>query len=203
MRAVLKAFLLFVLLAIVIATIGLFVFVSRGVSARAEPGAIERFMARRVRGMAIRREARALTNPTQASPEVIAEGRAHFADHCALCHGNDGSGTTEIGAGLWPKPPDMRLAATQNLSDGELFWIIQNGIRFSGMPAWGSEHGREEAEASDHDHHEEHGHDAADTWKLVRFIRQLPKLTPHDIEEMEALNPKAPDEKEEAPHHHH
>ena len=186
MRAVLKAFLLFVVLGIVIGTVGLFWFVNRGVSAREQPGRVEEFVARRVRNMAISRQAQALTNPVGESADAIADGRAHFADHCALCHGNDGSGNTEIGGGLWPKPPDMRLAATQNLSDGELFWIIQNGIRFTGMPAWGSEH----------------GHDDADNWKLVRFIRQLPKLTPHEIEEMEALNPKAPDEKLEKPHHH-
>jgi len=187
MRAVLKAFLLFVVLAIAVATAGLYWFVSRGVSARAQPGRIEELVARRVRNMAISRQAQTVPNPVGDSPDAIAEGRAHFADHCAVCHGNDGSGDTEMGRGLWPKPPDMRLAATQSLSDGELFWIIENGIRFTGMPAWGGGN----------------GHGQADSWKLVRFIRQLPKLTPHDIEEMEALNPKAPDEKEEAPHHHH
>lgn len=187
MRAVLKAFLLLVVLAIGVGAFGLFWFVSRGVSARGQPGRFEEFVARRVRDMAISREARTLKNPVQPSNAVIAEGRAHFADHCALCHGNDGRGNTEIGNGLWPKPPDMRLAATQSLSDGEVFWIIQNGVRFTGMPAWGGGH----------------DHDATDTWKLVCFIRQLPRLTPHDIEEMEALNPKAPDEKDEAPDHHH
>ena len=70
--------------------------------------------------------------------EAIAEGRAHFADHCASCHANDGSGDTEMGRGLYPRAPDMRLAATQNLEDHELFYIIENGIRLTGMPAWGT-----------------------------------------------------------------
>ena len=67
----------------------------------------------------------------------MTDARAHFADHCAICHANDGSGDTPIGRALWPKAPDMRLRETQDLSDGELFWIIENGIRFTGMPALG------------------------------------------------------------------
>ena len=128
--------------------------------------------------MAIARQAKSLTNPVEYSGEVIAEGRAHFADHCAICHANDGSGDTPMGRGMWPKAPDMRLAQTQNLSDGELFWIIENGIRFTGMPAWST--GTKDGETA--------------SWHLVHFIRRLPKLTPEEIEEMESLNPKPPAE---------
>jgi hypothetical protein len=71
----------------------------------------------------------------------------------------------------------MRKYATQNLSDGELFYIIQNGIRLTGMPAWGG---------SDHD--------AEDSWKLVRFIRHLPDLTIEERKQMEKLNPRSPEE---------
>jgi mono/diheme cytochrome c family protein len=174
----LKAFLLLVALTIVVGALGIWYFVSSGVSAREQPGRVEEFLARRVRTMAIARRARSLTNPVEYSGEVIAEGRAHFADHCAICHANDGGGDTSMGRGMWPKPPDMRLSPTQQLSDGELFWIIENGIRFSGMPAWGS--GSEEGETA--------------SWHLVLFIRRLPKLTPEELEEMEALNPKPPAE---------
>jgi mono/diheme cytochrome c family protein len=112
------------------------------------------------------------------SPEIVAEGLAHYADHCAVCHANDGSGKTEIGIGLYPKPPDMRLAATQSLTDGELFYIIENGVRLTGMPAWSTatEEGRES------------------TWHLVHFMRELPNLTDDQIERMKALNPRSPDE---------
>ena len=109
---------------------------------------------------------------------MIADGRAHFADHCAVCHANDGSGQTAIGQGLWPKAPDMRQGRTQNLTDGELFWTIENGIRFTGMPAWST--GTQEGEQA--------------SWNLVHFIRRMPKLTPEDIKEMESLNPKSPAE---------
>ena len=178
MRSVLKAFVLLLGLALMVGAVGLWYVVNRGVSAREQPGRVEEFVARRVRNMAIGRRAKSLTNPVEQSVEVLAEGRAHFADHCALCHANDGSGNTETGRGMWPKAPDMRLAQTQNLSDGELFWIIENGIRFTGMPAWGT--GTKEG--------------ASASWHLVHFIRRLPKLTPEELVEMESLNPKSPAE---------
>jgi mono/diheme cytochrome c family protein len=187
MRALLKAIVLLVVLVAAIAGIGFWYVVNRGVSAKDQPTAAEQFLARRVRDMAIARHAKTLSNPVQSSPDVIAEGREHFADHCALCHGNDGSGNTEVGRGLWPKPPDMRLAATQDLTDGELFWIIENGVRFTGMPAWS--HAADEGEAA--------------SWHLVHFIRQLPKLTPEEIKEMEALNPKSPGEGQQEHEHTH
>jgi mono/diheme cytochrome c family protein len=178
MKPVLKAFALLVLLLAVAAAALMLYIVTTGVSAREQPGYLEEFAARRVRTMSIARRARSVTNPVEYSGEIIAAGRAHFADHCAVCHANDGSGDTEMGRGMWPKAPDMRLPATQNLSDGELFWIIENGIRFTGMPGWGT--GTKEGEEA--------------SWHLVHFIRRLPKLTPEEIEEMEALNPKPPDE---------
>jgi mono/diheme cytochrome c family protein len=160
-----------------------------GVSTRREPSAIERFIALRLRHLAIPASARERVDPLPASPDVIQEGLEHFADHCAICHANDGSGDTEIGRGLYPKAPDMRKEATQSLSDGELFYIIQNGVRFTGMPAWGSD---PEAPAGQG---EPHGED--DNWELVRFIRHLPKIGRGELDEMERLNPKSPREADE------
>jgi mono/diheme cytochrome c family protein len=148
-----------------------------GLSTRAEPGTAERLLARYAKHVAVPREARTATNPLAFSPEVWAEARAHFADHCASCHANDGSGDTALGRNLYPKAPDMRQAATQSLSDGELYWIIENGIRLTGMPAWGTG-----------------GPDDADTWKLVHFLRRLKDLTAEDLAEMATLNPRTPAE---------
>jgi mono/diheme cytochrome c family protein len=178
MKPVLKAFALLVALGAIVGLIVVFYVMTTGLSARGQPGALEEFVARRVRTMTIARRARSLKNPVEYSAEVIAAGRAHFADHCATCHANDGSGDTEMGRGMWPRAPDMRLSTTQDLSDGELFWIIENGIRFTGMPGWST--GTKEGEEA--------------SWHLVHFIRRLPRLTPEEIEEMEALNPKPPDE---------
>src|SRR6184192_1490531 len=153
-----------------------------GLSAKATPTRLEAFVARNARHLAIPGNARLMENPVLDSPEIQREARLHFADHCAICHGNDGSGDTPIGEGLYPKPPDLRLPATQNLSDGELFWIIENGVRFTGMPAFSNSGG--------------HG-GMLDSWKLVHFIRHLPHLTATERIEMERYNPKGPDDQEE------
>ena len=108
-----------------------------GFSARAQPSLPERLVARAARRLTVPRAGRDARNPIPFSPEIWAEARAHFADHCAACHGNDGRGHTDMGRNLYPKAPDMRLPDTQRLTDGELYWIIQNGVRLTGMPAWG------------------------------------------------------------------
>jgi mono/diheme cytochrome c family protein len=151
-----------------------------GLSARATPTALEAFFAQHAHRLSIPSNARNMHNPTEVSDLNLREARQHFADHCASCHANDGSGDTMYGKGLYPKPPDLRKSETQNLSDGELFWIIENGVRFTGMPAFGGGHGSEE-----------------DSWKLVLFIRHLPQLADQERVEMEHANPKGPDDREE------
>ncbi len=148
--------------------------IRHGFSAREKPWRVEAFLARNVRRIAIPAGANRLENLLPSSPEILAEARDHFADHCAICHGNDGQGNTVIGRNLYPPAPDMTQEETQRLTDGELFYIIKNGIRFTGMPAWEEEHTDEE------------------TWKQVLFIRHLPNLTPEELEMMEVG--------EEAPH---
>src|SRR5713226_10337808 len=112
-----------ILLMFGIATVGVVVAVAAsllhdGLSSRATPSKLETAMARNVRRLAIPANARSAQNPVIASEEDLRVARLHFADHCATCHDNDGSGQTMYGKGLYPKPPDMRLAATQNLTDG-------------------------------------------------------------------------------------
>ena len=119
-----------------------------------------------------------MKNPVEPTEAVLTEGLEHFADHCAVCHANNGSGDSEIGRALYPRAPDMRAKATQELTDAELFFIIENGVRLTGMPAWGT--GTPEGER--------------ESWALVHFIRRLPKLTDEEIARMEALNPKTAEE---------
>lgn len=146
-----------------------------GLSARrsALPG--EASLARMARAWTLPSEYRSLTNPVESSAEVIREGLEHWADHCAVCHANDGSGNTEVGRGLFPPAPDMRASATQDQSDGALFYAIEQGVPFTGMPAWST--GTADGERG--------------SWELVWFIRHLPRLTPTELREMEALNPKS------------
>jgi mono/diheme cytochrome c family protein len=152
----------------------------RGFSARERPSPLEAFVAGRVRLLGVPAQHRLAVNPVASSAEVLGRARAHFADHCATCHANDGSGETAIGRNLYPKAPDMRQQATQSLSDGQIFWVIKNGVRLTGMPAWGAD-----TKADDHV-----------TWELVHFIRHLPGLTPEELAEMRSLNPKSREEYE-------
>lgn len=179
MRPILKGVLLGALLLSVIGAAAGFAFVkTTGLRARATPGVVETAVARRVRAWAVPSEYREQVNPVLANEESVRSGMEHFADHCASCHANDGSGTTEMGKGMFPPAPDMRGSATQGLTDGELFYVIEHGIRFTGMPAWGT--GTTEGEEA--------------SWHLVHFIRHLPDLTPGEVEEMAAMNPRPPAE---------
>jgi len=152
-----------------------------GLSAHDRPTAMEAFMAGCMRHWSIPADLHNMKNSLPLTPEVLVEARAHFADHCASCHGNDGKGQTEMGQHLYPKAPDMTLPETQNLSDGEIFATIENGVRLTGMPGWGN--GTAES--------------AYGSWTLVHFIRHLPKITPEEVAQMEKLNPKSPEEYEE------
>ena len=137
-------------------------------SAREKPTAVEAMLARHARRIATPAGAKELRNPLPPTPLAMAEARDHFADHCAVCHANDGSGKMPINEGLYPPAPDLRQTGTQSLSDGELFYIIKNGIRFTGMPGWGGED--------------------EENWKLVLFLRHLPRLTPKELELMKEIN---------------
>jgi mono/diheme cytochrome c family protein len=168
-------------LALVVAG-ALFYVKGRGVSAREQPSWVEERTALLLRSWLTPPRYKGLNNPVSASPETIAAGREHFADHCSTCHANDGSGNTEMGRNFYPKAPDMRLPRTQQLSDGELFYIIENGVRLTGMPGWST--GTPEGERS--------------SWQLVHFIRRLPSLTPEEVKDMERFNPRSGAEIEEA-----
>lgn len=147
-----------------------------GVSARDQPTPAEAFLARMLRHLAVPQNQRRTTNPLPLSPEILSEGRMHWADHCATCHGNDGRGQTTIGRNLYPKAPDMTQNRTQNLSDGELLAIIKNGIRLTGMPAWGDPTSQDDSQ----------------NWKLIHFIRHLPNITQEELDQMKAMNPVSP-----------
>ncbi|HET7712000.1 MAG TPA: c-type cytochrome [Thermoanaerobaculia bacterium] len=177
MRSRAKVALLTLVVVLLAAMGALLSMIRRGFSAHEEPSAVEAAMARVMRQWAVPSDLRDEKNPVPVSPAVLAEARAHFADHCAVCHGNDGKGGG-MGRQMYPRAPDMTLPATQSLSDGELFSIIENGVRLTGMPGFGS--GTAES--------------AYGSWTLVHFIRHLPKITQEEIGEMERLNPKSPAE---------
>lgn len=98
-------------------------------------------------------------NPVAAGAETFRSGLAHYRENCVTCHGAPGVDASEIGTGLNPPAPDLTLPRVQARPDGEMFWIVSNGIRTTGMPAFGPTHKPEEI------------------WKIVAFLRHLPELS--------------------------
>ena len=143
----------------------------RGLSTADQPSYLETIVARTARNLAIPRKARRETNPWKATPDVLKEARESFLDRCAVCHGPDGSGQTQAGRNLYPRVPDLRLPQTQNLTDGEIRYIIRNGVRLTGMPGWAKPHD----EQSD------------DSWKLVLVVRSLRGLTKEEQEQQASI----------------
>jgi mono/diheme cytochrome c family protein len=178
MRPAIKGALITVVVLAAAGALGTVIFVkATGLSARAEPGPVESAVARRLRAMAVPSSYARLSNPVLTNEESVRDGMAHFADHCAQCHANDGTGA-EMGKALFPPAPDLTASTTQSLDDAELFYIIEHGVRFTGMPAFGT--GTKEGEES--------------SWHLVNFIRRLPKLSDEELEEMAGMNPRPPAE---------
>lgn len=160
---------LLTILAVAVATRGM------GLTARRAPWLGEARLAGLVRAWTLPAEYRRMTNPVAPTAAALRAGMAHWADHCAICHDNDGSGQVPVGRGVFPPAPDMRAAATQRLSDGALFYAIEQGVPFTGMPAWATGTAGGERES----------------WELVLFIRHLPQITPEEVADMEQLNPKS------------
>ena len=146
-----------------------------GFSTAGDPSYLERAVARAARNLAIPRKARLETNPFTGTPAILKEARESFLDRCATCHGEDGSGQTRVGRNLYPKVPDLRSLRTQSLTDGEIRYIIRNGVRLTGMPGWATPHD----ERSD------------DSWKLVLFIRSLRELTGEEKKQQVAVTTSA------------
>ena len=161
---------------LVVAAVGSVTYVKvTGLRSQPDPGPLETRLARTVRGLAVPSDIKSMASPVATSSEAMLTGMRHFARYCALCHGNDGGGQgTAYGRGFFPKAPDMKSAATQRLTDGELFYIIENGVRFTGMPAFGTGTADPKGETL--------------VWQLVQFIRHLPDLTADEMAEMESLN---------------
>jgi mono/diheme cytochrome c family protein len=178
MKAVFRAAIVLLLIAAVVGGIVAYAIVRRGLGTRTAPTRAEEVIALSMRRLATPGAVRNRPNPVPRSPAVLKDGLEHFADHCAVCHANNGSGDTPIGRSLYPRAPDMRSERTQRLTDGELFGIIENGVRLTGMPAWGT--GTPDGERA--------------SWALVHFIRHLPSLSAEEIARMEALNPRSAEE---------
>src|SRR5215469_13785361 len=153
-----KAIAIAFLALIVAVAFGAAVITWRGFSATSAPSAFEATVARSLRNFAIPRAESRKVNPVADDPRALQQGRDAFLTRCAMCHGVDGRGTTPIGANEYPRVPDLHSDLTQSLTDGEVHYIIENGVQFTGMPAM-------------------HSQSPSESWKLVSYVRSLRKAT--------------------------
>ncbi len=127
-------------------------------TANKKPSTVETALANVAKDIVIPIEAEDLKNPLPMTEQGARQGQELFLQSCALCHGTDGHGETTLGRAMYPPAMDLTSPHVQHWKDGELYWIIQNGVRLTGMPAWNGSISTE------------------DIWKLVIFIRDLPRL---------------------------
>ena len=102
--------------------------------------------------------------PGLDDPARLPAGMEHYATHCSVCHGGPGVAKGDIAEGLYPQPPDL-TGASARYTPAELFWILKNGIKMTGMPSWA-----------------DHGDDAL--WATVALLRRLPGMSPGDFAEL-------------------
>ena len=136
----------------------LFVTVMAGCTAHEKPSNVEITLANLAKDLVIPMEAESRKNPVQATPDAVSKGRDVYLQSCAICHGSDGHGQTTLGQGMYPPAMDLTAPHVQHWDDSAMFWIIQNGVRMTGMASWKGTISEE------------------DTWKLVTFLHQLPEL---------------------------
>ena len=128
------------------------------ISALPEPGPLETTVAARVRNWLIARAARSVPHPiVQDNAASISKGKALYSMDCASCHGRDAIAPSPIGRAMYPRVPKLGSPMVQRLSDRELFWVIANGIRLSGMPSFAHINTRREI------------------WQLTYYVRSLGK----------------------------
>jgi mono/diheme cytochrome c family protein len=157
-----------------VAGAAVYLFVLRnGLTADRPPSRIETAIAHRIVRLSIPAAHRTAQNPLGGDAEAWRTGSGRFTAECASCHGPAGRGT-EIGRAMYPPVPDLANDEIQTMSDGALFAVIRNGIRWTGMPAFGR--------------HQQ----PQDTWALVSYVRHLSGETAHG--RSLSIQPRGPEE---------
>jgi len=135
------------------------------VSAMSPDGAVLRWLTGTVRRHSIHARLDAITVPVLTDPVMVEQGFDHYHEMCEGCHLAPGIEDSELRSGLNPQPP-LLYKTVPHSSPAELFWTVKNGIKMTGMPAWGVTH------------------DDAKIWAIVAFLEQLPKMTPEQYQAM-------------------
>src|SRR5690348_13755470 len=107
-------------------------------TAHKSPSKTETALANMAKDLVIPMEAEKRTSPLPVNDEAVQQGQQIYLQSCALCHSTDGHGATDLGRAMYPPAMDLTSPHVQHWNDAELFWIIQNGVRLTGMPSWKS-----------------------------------------------------------------
>jgi mono/diheme cytochrome c family protein len=146
------------------------------VSAANPDSGIKAWLLSTVTDNSVERHAKGIVAPPLTDSSLINTGLSHYREICVFCHGAPGTEPSGIGRGLNPEAPNLSEVAGE-WSDAELFWILKNGIKMTGMPSFGATY-------SDHQ-----------IWAMVSFVRTLPGMT---ADRYDSLNqPHSDDDTEE------
>lgn len=135
----------------------------------------------KVRDQSISTHSKGIIVPSLNNSNFVETGFKNYHEMCRLCHSAPGYSLTEIARGLYPNPPDFTSKDMKMRNEAELYWVIRNGIKMTGMPAFGPTHSEEEL------------------WGIVAFLKRLPNFRP---EEYKAMIKAAGLDKEKEDHHH-
>jgi mono/diheme cytochrome c family protein len=152
------------------------------VAATSPHAPLTRWLLATVMDNSVRYHAREIVAPPLDDPELVMAGYRHYREMCVECHLAPGVTSSEMREGLLPEPPELQEAVDE-WSPAELFWVIRNGVKMTGMPAWGLSHSDDEM------------------WAIVAFLERLPRMTAAEYEAMGG--PAGAAESVEGGHHHH
>jgi mono/diheme cytochrome c family protein len=136
-------------------------------NATSHPSAGEAWAARYVLGKWVRSNASSEGNPIPPTANNLKDGEHEYDDHCAVCHGLDGNAENRMGGDFYPPIPRLSRGA-MFLSDGQLYFVVSNGIRMTAMPGFGTRHSSDEL------------------WKIILWVRHFPNLSAQERAAIEA-----------------
>lgn len=158
---------------VVLIVLGL-VFVFSGVSnvsAENQESGLVKWILSAASDNSIERHARGIEVPALGDSTQVAMGFEHYQEMCVTCHGAPGEDRSEIGKGLNPHAPNLSRSIS-DMSDAELYWILKNGIKMTGMPSFGKTHSEEQL------------------WAMVSFVKKLPGMSEEQYQAYESANPE-------------
>ncbi len=176
---------LFIILVLLIAVVAAFLWSgSYNVAATVPHWRVTHWVLGKVRDQSVAAHSKGITVPSFDSPKLVNSGPREYHEMCRFCHGTPGYSRTDIAKGLYPPPPDFTSKDMKMRNEAELYWVIKNGIKMAGMPAFGPTHSEEEL------------------WGIVAFVKHLPNLKADEYDSM-VKKDKRHGEKDDGHHHDH